>query len=195
MLLLLRFHKASWTLPSHLLLHPLFKQLQTRHILICQRLCHLKWPDLYSTVTSRRWFWGKGGAAILPLPSRSEKKPPWITFFLGAICPKQQDLYNPWVPPGQSTAQDTGKEEPVWLQHSPIHGKERVACLEWVTEGICLAFGGKKSIPVTFQCSLGQLINGVAVTASPEGKEHIFTSLASKDISTRQERLRRDWWK
>lgn len=41
-----------------------------------------------------------------------------------------------------------------------------MAYLEWVTAGICLAFGRKKSIPATFQCSLGQLINEAAVTAS-----------------------------
>lgn len=34
-----------------------------------------------------------------------------------------------------------------------------------------------------------------AITASPEGQEHIFTSLASKLIYTSQERLHRDWWK
>jgi len=42
-----------------------------------------------------------------------------------------------------------------------------MACLEWVMEGICLASGRKKLIPVTFHCSPGQLINGVALTASP----------------------------
>lgn len=99
------------------------------------------------------------------------------------------------MPQGKSTAQEPGKPEPAWLQHSLIHGKERMACLEWVMEGIYLTSGRKKPIPVTFHRPPAQLINGVAITASPEGEEHIFTSLASKDIYTSQERLRRDWWK
>lgn len=51
-------------------------------------------------------------------------------------------------------------------QSHPRDGTWFMAYLEWVTAGICLAFGRKKSIPATFQCSLGQLINGAAVTAS-----------------------------
>lgn len=47
-------------------------------------------------------------------------------------------------------------------------------CPEWVMGGICLAFGRKKQIPATFHCSLGQLINGVAITVSPEGQEHVL---------------------
>lgn len=65
-----------------------------------------------------------------------------------------------------------------------------MACLELVMKEI--AFGGKKSIPVTLQCALGQLINREAVTASLEGEKQIFTSLASKDIYTSQETLCRD---
>lgn len=41
-----------------------------------------------------------------------------------------------------------------------------MAYLEGVMVGICLAFGRKKSLPATFQCSLGQLINGAAVRES-----------------------------
>lgn len=79
----------------------------------------------------------------------------------------------------------------MWLQHSPINGKERMACLEWVIEGIYLPSGRRKPIPVTFHCSPSQLINRVAITAPPKGEKHIFTSLASKDIYTSQEKLQR----
>lgn len=67
-----------------------------------------------------------------------------------------------------------------------------MARLEWVMEGIYLASGRQKPIPVTFHRSPARLINRVAITASPEGKQCIFTSLASEDIYTSQERFHRD---
>lgn len=83
--------------------------------------------------------------------------------FLGALCPNQQNVYDVWM-------QDF--QEPVVLQCWHIYRQD--TRLVWVMGGICLAFGRKKPIPVTFHCSLGQLINGVAITVFPEGQEHVL---------------------
>lgn len=41
---------------------------------------------------------------------------------------------------------------------------------------------------MTFHCSLGQLINGVAIMVSPEGQEHIFLPPWPLTISTQVKR-------
>lgn len=108
------------------------------------------------------------------LPRHSEQKFKFqkqVTFLLGAIHRNQLNVHEIHV--GVGTGSSMGRTQ-------------------WVMAGVYLAFGRN---PVTFHCSLGQLINGVAIMVSPEGQEHIFfTSPASKDIYTSLKRLCREWW-
>lgn len=110
-----------------------------------------------------------------PYPATLKRNPHKIHFFLGSAHPEQQHF----VPGTDATGSETAWE--AGTQNSLIHGKELGSWLIWTGSwwGICLAFGRKKSIPAASQCSLGQLING---NCSREGEQHIFTSLASKDI-------------
>lgn len=125
------------------------------------------------SVTARRWFWGKGLQQFCPFPYVLYGNLHELHFFLELYVQTSRMCMMYGCRTVRAQHRSLVSRSPCCYSASTSTG--RAHDLSWVGHGWDLpSLWQKKPVAVTFHCSLGQLIKGVAITESPDGWEHVL---------------------